>query len=86
VFIVGNQLDTGVMVRLAMGVLLNGIKIIGDKFISEIHRHFWTKDTIGHLGVGIHICYGDRKWDNHSFFLFFIVLRRSDLYYFPKYS
>jgi len=36
------------------------------------HTHFWTKDTIGHLGVGIHICYGDRKWDNHSVFCFLL--------------
>jgi len=65
-FIVGNQLDSGVMVRLAMGGLLNG------------HTHFWTKDTIGHLGVGIHICYGDRKWYNHSIELIYIF------FYYPN--
>jgi len=35
--IVGNQLDSGIMVRLAIGGLLNGISIIGDKFMSESH-------------------------------------------------
>jgi len=47
--------------------------IIGDKFVSESHRHFWTKNTIGHLGVGNHICYGDRKWDNHSVFVYYCI-------------
>jgi len=35
--IVGNQLDSGILVRLAIGGLLNGISIIGDKFMSESH-------------------------------------------------
>jgi len=34
---------------------------------------FWTKDTIGHLGVGIHIYYGDIKWDNPSVSCFYCI-------------
>jgi len=47
--------------------------------------HILDKGYNWSLGVGIHICYGDRKWDNHSVFVF-TVLRRSDFNYSSNYS